>query len=162
MIHNVSRASSSVAPAHAQSRFVFTAVTALPPSTFYAQRAVKQTRTTMPCEPGSDGILGASHIQAGIGQPVSQNARLPCPETGSSSSWPQAYSTYAPQLSRIAAFTALRRLRLHTTQTVAWSVFKKQEVFTSVLHTPLQKLPSWTRVSGGGFAYCCLLGNMPA
>lgn len=43
--------------------------------------------------------------------PVLQNAWVPCPEMGSSSSWPHAYFTYAPQLSRIAVFTALRRLQ---------------------------------------------------
>ena len=67
--------------------------------------------------------------------PVSQKARLPCPEAGSSSSWPHAYSTYAPQLSRIAAFTALRRLRVHTAETMARAVWDMQDNLSQILHT---------------------------
>ena len=63
MIHSVSRASSSVAPAHAQSVCVFAAMTSSHSSTSYAQRAIKETRTTMPREPGHADKVRAFHVQ---------------------------------------------------------------------------------------------------
>ncbi len=69
---------------------------------------------------------------------MSQKARLPCPEIGMSSSWPHAYSTYAPQLSLIASFTALRLLQLHFTYPVPRRSWSMQDLIIVSLHILFQ------------------------